>query len=109
MSPDDIARYKRAMAYRMSAVWGLEPATPRVLSYDYPSAKDRYDAWLHDSLYTAFDDLEKGDVLLAFRGLLLARQYVGMCGGFNPGGHSGDAAGALRNEIERVINGEVSK
>lgn len=61
-----------------------------------------WEAWRAHSLYRAFLDLQSGETMFAFRGLLQAREYTGRCEG--RGGFAiHDAMTILQNEIEDVV------
>lgn len=77
---------------------------PGVTLYKYDDDQTKWLAWAAHALWRAFRDIEAGDDLLAFRGLLLAKEYKGHRGGFLNSPMS-DALGTLRNYCEALIKG----
>lgn len=98
MNSDDIRRYIRHAG-------ALREANAADESGQHVSTDAQFRDWLGEHLVLAFGDLERGDHLLAFRSLLLCREYVGRLGGFAPSPPISDALLALRNAIEDHIQG----
>ena len=89
--PSDISRYIRH-AEAFAAQFDPHDETPNV----------RFSMWLGESLALAWKDIAQGETLLAFRGLLQVKEYVGRIGGYPPG-YIADAILALRNELEAAV------
>lgn len=104
--------HRRALAYRLETVHGLtadDSVSVAVLMLGRESTPEqtraRFDAWLCHALFDAWGDLAKGDAVLALRGALMAREYLGRIGGCYPSPAIHDAASALQNAIEDAIGG----
>jgi hypothetical protein len=64
---------------------------------------EQWPVWCAHSIVRAFRDLNDGNTMFAFRGLLQAREYRGRCGGFNTAPVA-DALSSLQNEIETLVS-----
>lgn len=69
----------------------------------FESDKDRYTAWLAESIVWTIVRIRAGDNREAIRGLLQASDYCGRIGGYWPTTHLGDAFIALRNHFEDAL------
>lgn len=103
----DIARYMRACEYWARSC-GYEGALDDIaVTFHEYAPRDKWSVWAASALWRAFKDLSdpREGALLAFRGLLLAKEYRGSNGGFLPA-HLSDALMALRNHLETYFRQE---
>lgn len=105
MNHGDIKRCKRQLNYIIGQLTGA-PRTDvatHVTAHNFGTEfQDRWTAWMADTLYQALVDYSVGEWVLAFRGLLQAKEYAGRLGGF-PGSELQDICIALQNAVESKI------
>lgn len=81
----------------------LVPMSVQVTTCQYENDKDRFSAWLVESLYAGFVALEAKDFATAIRCSWQVREYLGRCGGSWPGSHVHDASSELQNQILLIL------
>lgn len=100
---DSDGYYERALARTLVQRWDIED--PKAVTFrEYPTAKERYEAWLLESLMSGIRYFKEGDYKVAMRCYAQACLYQGLIGGYWPGPMASDAAGELRNGLESRLS-----
>ncbi len=100
LSHRDIAYWIRACDHTIRACgYDGDLDSAGITCHKYDTDSDKWLAWAAHALWRAYKDIEAGDDLLAFRGLLLAKEYKGSRGGFLNAPMT-DAILDLRNHCE---------
>jgi hypothetical protein len=96
---ESLAYWHRALT-RLVEIRGWDRAN--CLTHPYADDRDRYEAWLVDSLLWTIEEIQAARPVTAVRGLLQAAGYSGHLSGF-PGPSASDCFLTLRNIFERIL------
>jgi len=102
---DDWSRYERNALVALQQM-GIETIDSVLTFGANAQPKDRYKAWLYDSLVWTIGRIRQGYPHEALRGLLQMCEYRGHLGGFWPDPMTNDAYSELRNHFEAVLRGK---
>lgn len=95
-------RYYKASAERFLTARGFDV---RKLPVQFENPKERFEAWLAESLHYAVDAISRGERKLALRALLQAHEYRGRIGGYWPSPTFSDAAVFVQQRLEDELTG----